>query len=60
MTRFVPTSDIVPAEVLSAVADALRTVADRLPILTACRMRVHAEEIAAEAIRLGKAQGDAK
>lgn len=38
--------------VLIAVADVLRSLADRLPILMACRMRVHAEEIAAEAIRL--------
>lgn len=52
MTHLVPTLDTVPAEVLSAIADVLRSTADRVPILTACRLRVHAEEIAAEAIRL--------
>lgn len=55
MTRLILTLDTAPAEVLSAVADVLRTVSDRLPILTACRMRVLAEDIAAEAIRLQEA-----
>lgn len=52
VTRFVPTLETVPTEVLSAIADGLRMTADRVPILTACRLLVHAEEIAVEAIRL--------
>lgn len=52
MQPLVPIFSTDLAAELKTLADALRTIADRLPIMSACRLRVHAEEIAAEAIRL--------
>lgn len=43
-----------PAAELGAIADRLRRMADSLPIMSACWVRILAEEIAIEAARLAE------
>ena len=44
---------LLAEEEFRAIADKLRRMADWLPIMSACRVRILAEEIAIEAMRLG-------
>lgn len=41
-----------PAAELAAIGDDLRRLANALPVMTACRVRVWTEELAVEAMRL--------
>jgi hypothetical protein len=42
-----------PSAELAAIADDLRALCDALPVQIAARVRVHAEALAVEAVRVG-------